>query len=136
MRALQDLAARTSPCSPSLPALLIAPPQAYTFDPFASLSETEASLVVGGQQLLWTEQSSPANLDSIVWPRAAASAELFWSGPSNTTLAGKQSTNTGVETALPRLHELAFRMQQRGVGAIALQPTWCALRPGVCDVTA
>ncbi|EIN12446.1 N-acetylhexosaminidase [Punctularia strigosozonata HHB-11173 SS5] len=110
--------------------------RAYTFDPFASLSDTEASLVLGGQQLLWTEQSSPANLDSIVWPRAAASAELFWNGPSNTTLAGKQSTNTGVETALPRLHELAFRMQQRGVGAIALQPTWCAVRPGVCDLTA
>jgi hypothetical protein len=29
-----------------------------------------------GQQLLWTEQSDPSNLDSIVWPRAAASAEV------------------------------------------------------------
>ena len=29
-----------------------------------------------GQQLLWTEQSGPENLDSIVWPRAAIAAEV------------------------------------------------------------
>jgi hexosaminidase len=81
---------------------------------------------VTGQQPLWTEQSSPANLDSIVWPRAATSAELFWGGPMR----------TNVTSALPRLHELAFRMQQRGVQAIPLQPTWCALRPYACDLTA
>ncbi|EIN12307.1 N-acetylhexosaminidase [Punctularia strigosozonata HHB-11173 SS5] len=100
--------------------------RAYTFDPFANLTAEEQKLVLGGQQLLWTEQSSPANLDSIVWPRAAASAELFWSGPSRTNVTG----------ALARLHELAFRMRRRGVGAIALQPTWCALRPFACDLTA
>lgn len=33
-------------------------------------------LVFQGQQLLWTEQSGPENLDSIVWPRAATSAEV------------------------------------------------------------
>ncbi|KAI9436475.1 glycoside hydrolase superfamily [Lactarius indigo] len=43
-------------------------------------SWSQAPLVLGGQQLLWTEQSGPQNLDSIVWPRAAASAEVFWSG--------------------------------------------------------
>lgn len=29
-----------------------------------------------GEQLLWTEQSGPENLDPIVWPRAASSAEV------------------------------------------------------------
>ncbi len=53
---------------------------------------------MGGQHLLWTEQSSPSNLDPIVWPRAAASAEIFWSGP------GRNGTE-----ALPRLHDLGFR---------------------------
>lgn len=77
---------------------------------------------MGGQHLLWTEQSSPSNLDPIVWPRAAASAEIFWSGP------GRNGTE-----ALPRLHDLGFRFNQRGVAAIALQPLWCALRPGSCD---
>ncbi|KAG6805133.1 hypothetical protein H0H92_000571, partial [Tricholoma furcatifolium] len=97
----------------------------YTFDPTAGLTAEQAELVLGGQHLLWTEQSSPSNLDSIVWPRAASSAELFWSGAGG-----------NVDTALPRLHDVAFRMQQRGVEAIPLQPLWCALRAGACDLTA
>ncbi|KAF9068588.1 N-acetylhexosaminidase [Rhodocollybia butyracea] len=97
----------------------------YTFDPTANLTDAQAALVIGGEQLLWTEQSHASNLDSIVWPRASASAEVYWSG-----FGGNDSA------ALPRLHDLAFRMTQRGVGAIALQPLWCALRPGVCDIDA
>ena len=76
-----------------------------------------------GQQLLWAEQSGPENLDSIVWPRAATSAEVFWSGPGGDS-----------DEALPRLHDVAFRMRQRGIGAIPLQPMWCALRPGACNL--
>ncbi|KAI0320943.1 N-acetylhexosaminidase [Amylostereum chailletii] len=101
--------------------------KSYSFDPLANLTSAQASLVLGGQHLLWTEQSGPENLDPIVWPRAAASAELFWSG-------GNGSGN--VSAALPRLHDLAYRMRRRGVRAISLQPEWCALRPGVCDLTA
>ncbi|KAL0064301.1 Glucosamine-6-phosphate isomerase (Glucosamine-6-phosphate deaminase) (GNPDA) (GlcN6P deaminase) [Marasmius tenuissimus] len=99
--------------------------KSYSFDPTANLTQAEAKLVLGGQHLLWTEQSGPQNLDSIVWPRAASSAELFWSGPGG-----------NVSEALPRLHDVGFRLNQRGVGAIHLQPLYCALRPGVCDLTA
>ncbi|KAK7434922.1 Glucosamine-6-phosphate isomerase (Glucosamine-6-phosphate deaminase) (GNPDA) (GlcN6P deaminase) [Stygiomarasmius scandens] len=99
--------------------------KSYSFDPKANLTEEEGNLVLGGQHLLWTEQSSRFNLDPIVWPRAASSAELFWSGEGGDG-----------EKALPRLHDLAYRLNQRGVGAIALQPMYCALRPGVCDLTA
>jgi len=50
-----------------------------------------------GQQALWSEQSGPQNVDPIVWPRAAASAEIFWSAqPGGTPL--------NVTEALPRLH--------------------------------
>ncbi|KAF8895216.1 N-acetylhexosaminidase [Infundibulicybe gibba] len=97
--------------------------KSYSFNPTANLTADEAKLVLGGEHLLWTEQSSPNNLDSIVWPRAASSAELFWSGPGGD--AGK---------ALPRLHDASFRFVQRGVKAIPLQPLWCALRPGACDL--
>ncbi|EAU86209.2 beta-hexosaminidase [Coprinopsis cinerea okayama7 len=99
--------------------------KAYSFNPRANLTEEEAKLVLGGQQLLWAEQSGPSNLDPIVWPRAAASAEVFWSGH------GRDG-----RTALPRLHDLAYRFVQRGVRAIPLQPQWCALRPGACDIDA
>ncbi|KAI8986124.1 N-acetylhexosaminidase [Trametes punicea] len=97
----------------------------YSFDPTANLTAEESKLIYGGEHLLWTEQSGPQNLDPIVWPRAASSAELFWTGPGG-----------NISTALPRLHDVAYRMRQRGVGAISLQPEWCALRPGACDLTA
>ncbi|OCH90413.1 N-acetylhexosaminidase [Obba rivulosa] len=97
----------------------------YTFDPLANLTTDEAKLVMGGQHLLWTEQSGPENLDPIVWPRAASSAELFWSGAGG-----------NVTSALPRLHDVSFRMRQRGVNSINLQPLWCALRPDACDLNA
>ncbi|KAK7054309.1 Glucosamine-6-phosphate isomerase (Glucosamine-6-phosphate deaminase) (GNPDA) (GlcN6P deaminase) [Paramarasmius palmivorus] len=99
--------------------------KSYSFDPTANLTDTEAQLVLGGLQLLWTEQSGPQNLDSTVWPRAASSAELFWTGPGG-----------NLSEALPRLHDVAYRLRQRGVNAISLQPMWCALRPGACDLTA
>ncbi|TFK70523.1 N-acetylhexosaminidase [Pluteus cervinus] len=102
--------------------------KAYTFDPYANIPSSQRSLVLGGQQLLWTEQSSPENLDSIVWPRAATSAEVFWTGatlPDGTPRNGN--------TALPRLHDIRYRMVNRGIEAIALQPHWCALRPGACN---
>jgi hypothetical protein len=88
-----------------------------------NLSDAEAKLVLGGQHLLWTEQSGPENLDPIVWPRAAASAEVFWTGGGG-----------NVSTALPRLHELGYRFRRRGVRAISLQPEWCALRPNTCNL--
>lgn len=78
-----------------------------------------------GQHLLWTEQSGPSNLDSIAWPRAASSAEVFWTG-----------SGEDVANALERLHDISFRFQQRGLRVIPLQPMWCALRPGACDLTA
>lgn len=102
--------------------------KAYTFDPLANLTAAQHSLVLGGQQLLWAEQSGPENVDSIAWPRAASSAEVFWTGPS---LPDGSPRNVG--SALPRMHDIRFRMVQRGVRAIRLQPMWCVLRPGQCD---
>lgn len=93
----------------------------------------ERQPVRAGQQLLWTEQSGPQNLDSIVWPRAASSAEVFWTGE---TLPDGFNRIGNLSEALPRLHDLRYRLVQRGVDAIPLQPHWCALRPGVCDVDA
>ncbi|KAG9103012.1 N-acetyl-glucosamine-6-phosphate deacetylase [Ceratobasidium sp. 370] len=99
--------------------------KAYSFDPLNGTTGDQASLVLGGQALLWTEQSDPSNLDTQVWPRAAAAAEVFWTG-----------SGRNVTEALPRLHDVRYRMVQRGVRAIALQPLWCALRPYSCDLTA
>lgn len=96
---------------------------------FNILTELYTPLV--GMTLLWAEQSDPSNLDPITWPRAAAAAEVFWTGaqlPTGTPLNSSE--------ALPRLHDVRYRFVQRGVMAIALQPQWCALRPGACDLNA
>jgi len=93
------------------------------------LTDAEKPLILGGEQLLWTEQSGPQNLEPIVWPRAAASAEVFWTGANQPS--GKP---LDVGEALPRLHDLRYRLVQRGVNAINLQPEWCALRPDACDL--
>ena len=75
--------------------------KAYSFDPFNGLTSAQQKLVLGGEQLLWTEQSGPENLDSIVWPRAAVAAEVFWTGA---TISGGAARN--VKEALPRLHDV------------------------------
>ena len=111
---------------------------AYSYDPLANLT-TDAlqSLVLGGQTLLWTEQSGPQNLDPIVWPRAAAAAEVFWLGATLPDSLGGGDRNTdGSEPALARMHDVSFRLRARGINTINLQPLWCALRPGACDLTA
>ena len=122
--------------------------QIYSFDPLANLTGEQTKLILGGEltfpciqsvttqmisgeTLLWTEQSDPSNLDSIAWPRAAASAEVFWTGP--TLPDGTQRSGS---EALSRLHDIRYRFVQRGVRAIPLQPLWCALRPGLCDLNA
>ncbi|KAJ7094815.1 hypothetical protein C8R44DRAFT_890240 [Mycena epipterygia] len=51
--------------------------KSYTFNPLAGLSSDQAHLVLGGQELLWTEQSDAQNLDPIAWLHAASSAETF-----------------------------------------------------------
>ncbi|KAH9848284.1 N-acetylhexosaminidase [Lenzites betulinus] len=109
--------------------------RAYSFDPYANLTTGQHSLVLGGQMPLWSEQSSAENLDPIVWPRLAAGAEVFWTGatlPDGSSRIGVNATST--TRALERLNELRYRLVDRGVNAIALQPKWCVLRPGECDL--
>ncbi|KAJ3475304.1 hypothetical protein NLI96_g11923 [Meripilus lineatus] len=104
--------------------------RAYSFDPHANLTTEETRLVLGGQMPLWSEQSSGENLDSIVWPRLGAGAEVFWTGE---VLPDEVNATSGGNAFL-RLNELRYRLVDRNVRAIALQPKWCVLRPGECDL--
>ncbi|KAL0574564.1 Glucosamine-6-phosphate isomerase (Glucosamine-6-phosphate deaminase) (GNPDA) (GlcN6P deaminase) [Marasmius crinis-equi] len=111
--------------------------KAYTFDPLANISTAQHSLVLGGQQLLWAEQSGPENLDPMIWPRAASSAEVFWTGPTLpdgtdrvSAIAGRNKT--AKTEVLRRIHDLRARLEVRGIRAINIQPKWCALRPERC----
>lgn len=44
------------------------------------MNEDRAKMVLGGQACLWAEQTDETNLESQVWPRSAAVADLFWTG--------------------------------------------------------
>jgi hexosaminidase len=60
----------------------------YAVDPLASgaanLSDQEKQQILGGEACMWAEYASPENIDSRIWPRAAAIAERLWS-PQNVT---------------------------------------------------
>ncbi|MBW0485803.1 hypothetical protein O181_025518, partial [Austropuccinia psidii MF-1] len=69
----------------------------YSFDPFNNITFSQRKLILGGQALLWSEQADEQNLDTIMWPRAFSTAEVYWTGSD-----GPRS----VVEALPRMHDM------------------------------
>ncbi|KAL8645439.1 MAG: hypothetical protein Q9226_007303 [Calogaya cf. arnoldii] len=103
----------------------------YTHSPFAGLSTTNTSspsyvnassldLVLGGEVHIWSEKTDPINFDAVVWPRAAAAAEVLWSGNQD-----GQGRNRSLVDVGKRLGVWRERMVERGVGAGVVQMLWC-----------
>jgi hexosaminidase len=54
--------------------------QFYNNEPFEAITDpTQQALVLGGEAAAWAEQIDQGDLDSTIWPRAAAAAEKLWS---------------------------------------------------------
>ncbi|KAF4393890.1 beta-hexosaminidase 2 [Cannabis sativa] len=100
----------------------------YNYDILYGLSKEESKLVLGGEVALWSEQADQTVLDSRIWPRASALAEVLWSGNRDEKTGIKRSAE-----ATDRLNEWRSRMVSRGVGAEPIQPLWCVRNPGMCN---
>ncbi len=96
----------------------------YVYDPLANITADVQHLIEGGEVHMWTEQTDPVNLDSRVWPRAAAAAEVMWSGPRNAST---------IEDASRRLAGWRERaVLDYTIQSAVVQSTWC-LMEGACN---
>ncbi|KAG2186401.1 hypothetical protein INT43_002839 [Umbelopsis isabellina] len=100
----------------------------YDYDITIGLTKAEAKHVLGGEAPLWAEQSDDTTVDSKVWPRAAALAELLWSG--NRDSKGLKRTTQMTS----RILNYRERLVGRGVGASPLMPRYCLNNPHACDL--
>ena len=97
----------------------------YVYDPLVNITSDLEHLIEGGEVHLWTEKTDAVDLDQKLWPRAAAAAEVLWSGPRNASM---------IEDASKRLGEWRERVVvDHGVGAGVVQMTWCLMEGG-CDL--
>lgn len=102
----------------------------YSYDPHSGVPEKDQHLVVGGEAHIWSEQTDPVNIDRVLWPRAAAAAEVLWSGAKD-PMTGQ---NRSQVTAAPRLSDMRERLVARGVMAEPIQMPFCLMGQGQCSL--
>ena len=93
----------------------------YGFDPTegADMSSAQKELIVGGETSMWGEKVDQYNIQSKVWPTAAAVGERLWSAMNNTDPAF-------IDDATARLNTFICRMNNRGFYAGPINPGYCA----------
>lgn len=84
-------------------------------------------MVYGGEVCMWAEQTDSSNLDSNLWPRTAAAAEVLWSGSHDA-----EGQSRPLLQAARRLSEVRERLVEMGVRAAPIFPSWCSKHPEAC----
>lgn len=80
------------------------------------------SQVLGGEVCLWTEQVSPDDMETRLWPRSSAFAERVWSDPPG----------FDEDDVFRRIDFFSRRLTQRGLRVAAIWPQICSLYPEKC----
>jgi hexosaminidase len=101
----------------------------YAVDPLpqnSGLDPQQADRILGGEVCAWAEMLTPENIDSRIWPRAAAIAERFW---SPATVVDPEDMYRRLDVVSVQLEELGVRhlagpdeMLRRLVGVEQIQP--------------
>ncbi|XP_072397164.1 chitooligosaccharidolytic beta-N-acetylglucosaminidase-like isoform X2 [Diabrotica undecimpunctata] len=78
--------------------------------------------ILGGEVCMWGELVDDNNIDSKIWPRAAAAAERLWTYPS-----------TDATSAQYRFFSQRERLIKRGISSEAVMPKWCVENEGECS---
>jgi hexosaminidase len=102
----------------------------YAVDPLdrdaATLTEEEKARILGGEVAMWGEFVSPENVDSRIWPRAAAVAERLWSPQEVKDVPSMYRRLEAVSAQLGRLgltHQSSYRtMLERLAASDSLDP--------------
>lgn len=96
--------------------------QIYTYNPLRNISTDLHAGIEGGEILMWSEQTDSQDLDSKLWPRVAAAAEVLWSGVRDAPM---------LEDATKRLGEFRERMvTDLGIRSSPVTMTWCLMEGG------
>jgi hexosaminidase len=101
----------------------------YDYDFTLNLTDTQKALVVGAIAPLWSEQVDDAVISSKMWPRAAALAELVWSGNRDPATGKKRTTEM-----TQRILNFREYLVANGIGASPLMPKYCLQNPHACDL--
>jgi len=99
----------------------------YDYDFTEGLTDAEAKHVIGAVSPLWSEQSDDTVISTKMWPRAAALAELVWSGNRDTN---GQKRTTELTQRILNFREYLVAL---GVQAAPLMPKYCLQHPHACD---
>lgn len=94
----------------------------YSKDPYEGIPANLQHLIVGGEVHMWGEQTDAVNLDPMLWPRAAAAAEVLWSGAKDAN-----GQNRSQIEASPRLSDLRERLVAKGVRAEPVRMAYCEM---------
>lgn len=101
----------------------------YDYDFTLNLTETQKSHVIGAEAPLWSEQVDDTVISSKLWPRAAALAELTWSGNKDPATGLKRTTQM-----TQRILNFREYLVANGIQATALVPKYCLQHPHACDL--
>jgi len=101
----------------------------YDFDFTLNLTEAQAKHVIGASAPLWSEQVDDTVISGKMWPRAAALAELVWSGNKD-PVTGKKRTTTFTQ----RFLNFREYLVANGIGATPVVPKYCLQHPHACDL--